>query len=57
MNDKKQICPKCGSDLVIVIGNALHCNACGNHFDCIQTPTPRKSEKRGWPSGPAYRKR
>lgn len=56
MNDKKQICPKCGSDLVIVIGNALHCNSCGHDFDCIKTPIPRKSEKRGWPGTVPKRK-
>ncbi len=46
---EKPKCPECGSDLVIELANQRHCNCCGNDFDVVKNPVPRKSGSVGYP--------
>jgi hypothetical protein len=49
-------CAKCGSDLLVRLGNEMHCNACGHSFDLDRSPIATaaqaskaaRSPKSGW---------
>jgi hypothetical protein len=55
MPEEKPKC-KCGSDLLVRLGNETHCNACGLSFDLDRSPIAtaaqaardRRSPATGW---------
>jgi hypothetical protein len=56
MPEEKPVCPKCGSDLLVRLGNQTHCNSCGKSHGLIKDPIGEaarraraaRSEKTGW---------
>ena len=48
--EKKVVCPRCESELVIELANQKHCNACGAEFDIIKNAVPRNSGAVGYPT-------
>jgi hypothetical protein len=55
MEEQTKPCPRCGSTLIVQIGNARHCNACSLDFDLQKNPIAARAqtEKRGlWTSHP-----
>jgi len=50
---EKPVCPHCGSNLIVEIANARHCNQCGHTFDQVRHPiveqARKRAETRRWP--------
>jgi len=51
MPETKPVCPKCGSDLIVMIANASHCQQCGADFGLDRHPiaTAAAERRRTWP--------
>jgi len=46
MNEsEKEVCPKCGSSLIVQLGTQKHCNACG-HDEVSRNPISDAVAKR-----------
>jgi len=56
MEEMKPVCPRCQSELVVLLANEKHCNQCGASFDLVRDPIARaaqaskdaRSPKTGW---------
>ena len=54
--EEKLKCPRCGSELIVLLANEKHCNQCGHSFDLVKDPIARaaqaardsRSEKTGY---------
>jgi len=47
--ETKVVCPRCGSTLIVRLGNADHCNQCALDFNLEKNPVAARAqtEKRG----------
>jgi hypothetical protein len=56
IEEKQVVCPRCGSELIALLGNEKHCNQCGHSFDLDRSPIAtaaqaareRRSPATGW---------
>jgi transposase-like protein len=46
MEDTKVTCPRCGSSLIVELGNQKHCNACSEEFQIDKHPIASAAHKR-----------
>jgi hypothetical protein len=46
MIEEKPVCPRCGSELVITLGNQKHCNACSEEFQIDKNPISTAAARR-----------
>jgi hypothetical protein len=45
MTEEKQKCPKCGSDLLVRLGNQTHCNSCAHEFGLVRDPIAQRAAR------------
>jgi transposase-like protein len=52
--ETKVTCPRCESELTVLLANQRHCNSCGNDFAVDRNPIATRAQAaradaRGWP--------
>jgi transposase-like protein len=46
IEETKVTCPRCGSSLIVKLGNQLHCNACSEEFQIDKHPIASAAAER-----------
>jgi hypothetical protein len=44
MEETKPVCPKCRSELIVLLANEKHCNQCSHSFDLVRDPIAHAAE-------------